>query len=86
MAFTYLIIVIFFTLTQFFENKISTKRVNYDKIHRKLPIFCVITAKYTVDCSMFIEKPINYSIGKKSFDSIQGHAVRNPLQKNCGQN
>ena len=26
------------------------KRVNYDKIHSKLPIFCIITAKYTVNC------------------------------------
>ena len=29
------------------------KRVNYDKIHGKLPIFCVITAKYTVNCQFF---------------------------------
>ena len=29
------------------------KRVNYDKIHSKLPIFCVITAKYTVNCQFF---------------------------------
>ena len=29
------------------------KRVNYDKIHSKLPIFCVITAKYTVNCQLF---------------------------------
>ena len=29
------------------------KRVNYDKIHRTLPIFCVITAKYTVNCQFF---------------------------------
>ena len=29
------------------------KRVSYDKIHRKLPIFCVITAKYTVNCQFF---------------------------------
>ena len=27
--------------------------VNYDKIHSKLPIFCVITAKYTVNCQFF---------------------------------
>ena len=27
------------------------KRVNYDKIHSKLPFFCVITAKYTVNFS-----------------------------------
>ena len=29
------------------------KHVNYDKIHSKLPIFCVITAKYTVNCQFF---------------------------------
>ena len=29
------------------------KRVNYDKIQSKLPIFCVITAKYTVNCQFF---------------------------------
>ena len=29
------------------------KHVNYDKIHRKLPIFCVITAKYTVNWQFF---------------------------------
>ena len=29
------------------------KRVNYDKIHSKLPFFCVITAKYTVNCQFF---------------------------------
>ena len=29
------------------------KRVNYDKIHSKVPIFCVITAKYTVNCQIF---------------------------------
>ena len=50
----YLIFVIFFTRAKFLENKIYTKkRVNYDKIHRKLLIFCVITAKYTVNCQFF---------------------------------
>ena len=29
------------------------KRVNYDKIYSKLPIFCVITSKYTVNCQFF---------------------------------
>ena len=29
------------------------KRVNYNKIHSKLPIFLVITAKYTVNCQFF---------------------------------
>ena len=44
----------FFTRAKFLENKIYTKkRVNYDKIHSKLPNFCVITAKYTVNCQFF---------------------------------
>ena len=29
------------------------KTVNYNKIHSKLPIFCGITAKYTVNCQFF---------------------------------
>ena len=54
MSGSYLIFVVFFTRTKFLENKIYTeKRVNYDKIHRKLPIFCVIMAKYTVNCQFF---------------------------------
>ena len=44
----------FFTRTKFLENKIYTeKNVNYDNIHRKLPIVCVITAKYTENCQLF---------------------------------
>ena len=37
----------FFTQAKFLENKIYTKKkcVNYDKIHRKLPIFCVKSVK-----------------------------------------
>ena len=43
---SYLIFVIFFTQAKFLENKIYTKkRVNYDKIHSKLPIFCVKSVK-----------------------------------------
>ena len=50
----YLRFVIFFTRAKFLENKIySEKCVNYDKIHSKLPFFCVITAKYTVNCQFF---------------------------------
>ena len=56
----YLIIVIFFTLTQFLENKIYTEKARklrqntqkianflryYGKIHSKLPIFCVKSVK-----------------------------------------
>ena len=53
-VYAYLIFVIFFTRAKLLENKIYTKkRVNYDKIHSKLPIFCVITAKYTVNCQFF---------------------------------
>ena len=35
------------------QNLHRKKRVNCAKIHRKLPIFCVITAKYTVNCQFF---------------------------------
>ena len=39
---SYLIFVIFFTQAKFLENKIYTeKRVNYDKLHSKLPILRV---------------------------------------------
>ena len=43
---TYLIFVIFFTRAKFLESKIYTeKRVNYDKINSKLPIFRVKSVK-----------------------------------------
>ena len=39
----YLIFVNFFTGAKFLENKITPKkRVNYDKIHSKLPIFALL--------------------------------------------
>ena len=39
----YLIFVIFFAQAKFLENKIYTeKRVNYDKIHIKLPFFALL--------------------------------------------
>ena len=64
---TYLIFVIFFTEAKFLENKIYTeKRVNYDKIHRKLPIFCVITAKYTVNCQFFALNLWKFTPAKKN--------------------
>ena len=51
---TYLIFVIFLHEQNFWKIKFTPKkRVNYDKIHRKLPFFCVITAKYTVNCQFF---------------------------------
>ena len=38
----------------FWRIKFTPKKcVNYDKIHSKLPIFYVITAKYTVNCRFF---------------------------------
>ena len=42
------------------------KRVNYDKIHRKLPIFCVITAKYTVNCQFFALNLLKFTPAKKN--------------------
>ena len=46
MTFPYLIFVIFFTQAKFLENEIYTvKRVNYDKLHSKLPIFRVKSEK-----------------------------------------
>jgi len=47
---TYLIFVIFFTRAKFLENKIYTEKT---RKKRQLPIFCVITAKYTVNCQFF---------------------------------
>ena len=46
MSYAYLLFVIFFTQTKFFENKIYTeKRANYDKLHSKLSIFRVKSVK-----------------------------------------
>ena len=42
------------------------KRVNYDKIHSKLPIFCVIRAKYLVNCQ-FRVKSVKIYTGQKKF-------------------
>ena len=50
----YLIFVIFLHRQNFWKIKFKPKkRVNYDKTHRKLPNFCIITAKYTVNCQFF---------------------------------
>ena len=49
------------------------KRVNYDKIHSKLPIFCVITAKYTVNCQIFaLNLKKIYTGQKKLHEYIRG--------------
>ena len=51
---TYLIFVIFLHRQNFWRIKFTPKkRVNYDKIHSKLPNLCVIMAKYTVNCQFF---------------------------------
>ena len=51
---SYLLFVIFLHRQNFWRIKLTPeKRVNYYKIHSKLPIFCVITAKYTVNCQFF---------------------------------
>ena len=51
---SYLTFVIFLHGQRFWRIKFTPKkRVNYDKIHSKLPFFCVITAKYTVNCQFF---------------------------------
>ena len=42
------------------------KRENYDKIHRKLPIFSVITAKYTVNCQFFALNLKKFTPAKKN--------------------
>ena len=54
---TYLIFVICFT---------RAKHVNYDKIHSKLPIFCIITAKYTVNCQIFALNLKKFTLAKKN--------------------
>ena len=42
------------------------KRVNYSKIHSKLPIFCVITAKYTVNYQIFALNLKKFTPAKKN--------------------
>ena len=51
---SYLIFVNFLKQAKFLENRIYTEKTRkLRKIHSKLPIFCVITAKYTVHCQFF---------------------------------
>ena len=50
----YLIFVIFFTEAKFLENKIYTKKKHKLRQNtQKIANFCVITAKYTVNCQFF---------------------------------
>merc|ERR1711873_190687 len=46
------------------------KRLNYGKIHSKLPIFCVITAKYTVNCQIFALNLKKFTPAKKIYMNI----------------
>ena len=49
----------------FWRIKFTPKKgVNYDKIHRKLPILCVITAKYTVNCQFRVKSVKIYTSQK----------------------
>ena len=77
---TYLIIVIFLHWHNFWRIKFTPKkRVNYDKIHSKLPIFCVITAKYIVNCQIFALNLKKFTPAKKKLhEYIRG--VRDKYQ------
>ena len=62
----YLIFVIFFTQATFLENKIYTeKRVNYDKLHSKLPILRVDYDKLHSNLPIFRVKSLKIYIGQK---------------------
>ena len=51
---TYLIFVVLFTRTKFLENKIYTEKTRKLRQNtQKIANFCVITAKYTVNCQFF---------------------------------
>merc|ERR1712004_951781 len=56
---SYLIFVIFFTQAKFLESKIYTeKRVNYDKLHSKLPILCINYYKLHSQLPIFCVKSV----------------------------
>ena len=64
----YLIFVIFFTQAKFLENKIYTeKRVNYDKLHSKLPILRVNYDKLHSKLPIFRVKSVKIYTGQKKF-------------------
>ena len=65
---TYLIFVIFFTRAKFLENKIYTeKRVNYDKLHSKLPILRVNYDKLHSKLPIFRVKSVKIYTGQCFF-------------------
>ena len=66
--FTYLIFVIFLTQAKFLENKIYTEiRVNYDKLHSKLPILRVKYNKLHSKLQIFRVKSVKIYTGQKKF-------------------
>ena len=69
MMFTsYIIFVIFLTQAKFLENKIYTKkRVNYDKLHSKLPILRVNYDKLHSKLPIFRVKSVKIYTGQKKF-------------------
>ena len=65
---SYLIFVIFFKQSKFLENKIYTKkRVNYDKLHSKLPILRVNYDKLHSKLPIFCIKSVKIYTGPKKF-------------------
>ena len=59
---------IFFTQAKFLENKIYTeKRVNYDKLHSKLPILRVNYDKLHSKLPIFCVKSLKIYTGQKKF-------------------
>ena len=58
----------FFTQAKFLENKIYIeKRVNYDKLHSKLPILCVNYDKLHSKLPIFRIKSVKIYNGQKKF-------------------
>ena len=65
---TYLLFVIFITQTKFLENEIYTeKRVNYDKLHSKLPILRLNYDKLHSKLPIFCVKSLKIYTGQKKF-------------------
>merc|ERR1712012_226502 len=82
-ATAYLIFVFFLHRQNFWRIKFTPKkRVNYDKIHRKLPIFCVITANSTINCQFFALNLQEFTLDKKIYTRILVAFVTN---MRCGE-
>ena len=58
--------------------------LNYDKIHSKLSIFCVITAKYTVNCQIFALNLKKFTPARKIYTDGVGRVGDNyPIHHWC---